>query len=268
MEKLTQSDLIDALARVGISKGDKLLVHSSSMAFGRPEKGIKTFISALQGAVGSKGVVAAPTFTFQFIKEGQYSHTETASVKMGALNEALRKQEGAIRSNHPIQSVTFLGPISDEFTQNKPFSAYESGATFDLMTRQGFKILLLGVSPEYISHSHLSEERFKVPYRFMKKVKGNAVFADSLEPVNSVWGFYARRLDLNADPKREDVIVRELKEEKKWCQTSLNGGIIECGYAQDFVHRLDEKLDNDPHWMLKNQSVAKEFIAAKATHED
>ena len=28
MEKLTQSDLIDALARVGISKGDKLLVHS------------------------------------------------------------------------------------------------------------------------------------------------------------------------------------------------------------------------------------------------
>ena len=81
------------------------------MAFGRPEKGISTFISALQSVVGPKGVVAAPTFTFRFIEEGQYSHAETASVGMGALNEALRKQEGAIRSNHPIQSVIFLGPV-------------------------------------------------------------------------------------------------------------------------------------------------------------
>ena len=59
MEKLTQSNLIAALERVNISKGDKLLVHSSIMAFGRPEKGISTFISALQSVVGPKGVVAA-----------------------------------------------------------------------------------------------------------------------------------------------------------------------------------------------------------------
>ena len=65
------------------------------------------------------------------------------SKPMGALNEELRKQEGAIRSNHPIQSVTFLGPVSDKFTMDRPFSVYESGSTFDLMTKQGFKILLL-----------------------------------------------------------------------------------------------------------------------------
>ena len=268
MEKLTQSDLIDALARVSISKGDKLLVHSSSMAFGRPEKGIRTFISALQGAVGPKGVVAAPTFTFRFAEEGQYNHAETASVGMGALNEALRKQEGAIRSNHPIQSVTFLGPVSDEFAQDRPFSAYESGATFDLMAKQGFKILLLGVSPEYISHSHLSEERYKVPYRFMKKVKGSAVFAGSLKPEKSVWGFYARYLDMEAYPEKEDVIVGELQAENKWHQTSLNGAAIGCGYAQDFVRCLDEKLDLNPNWMLKTQGTAKEYCSTKVTDED
>ncbi len=58
-----------------------------------------------------------PTFTFQFIKGAIYNHVETASRQMGALNEALRKQEGAIRSNHPIQSVTFLGEVSDKFTK-------------------------------------------------------------------------------------------------------------------------------------------------------
>jgi aminoglycoside N3'-acetyltransferase len=268
MEKLTQSDLIDALARVNISKGDKLLVHSSSMAFGRPEKGIRTFISALQDAVGPKGVIAAPTFTFRFVGEGQYSYVETASVGMGALNEALRKQEGAIRSNHPIQSVTFLGPVSDEFTQDRPFSAYESGATFDLMAKQGFKILLLGVSPKYISHSHLSEERHQVPYRFMKKVKGNAVFSDSLKPIKSVWGFYARYLDLDAHPEKEDVIVRELLVVNKWHQTSLNGAAIGCGYAQDYVCCLDKKLEVNPYWMLKNQSAAKEYYSTRTTHED
>ena len=268
MEKLTGSGLIAALERVNISKGDKLLIHSSSMAFGRPEDGIRTFISALQSVVGPKGVVAAPTFTFRFIREGQYSYAETASIGMGALNEALRKQEGAIRSNHPVQSVTFLGPVSDEFTKDRPFSAYESGATFDLMAKQGFKILLLGVPPEYISHSHLSEERHKVPYRFMKKVKGSAIFAGSLKPAKSVWGFYARYLDLEAHIGKEDVIIRELQVDKKWHQTSLNGAMIGCGYAQDFVRCLDEKLDVNPYWMLKNQSAAKEYCSTKDAHED
>ena len=268
MEKLTQSNLIAALERVNISKGDKLLVHSSIMAFGRPEKGISTFISALQSVVGPKGIVAAPTFTFRFIEEGQYNHAETASVGMGALNEALRKQEGAIRSNHPIQSVIFLGPVSDEFSQDRPFSAYESGATFDLMAKQGFKILLLGVSPKYISHSHLSEERYKVPYRFMKRVKGSAIFAGSMKPARSDWGFYARYLDLDTYPEKEDVIVRELHVGKKWHQTSLNGAVIGCGYAQDFVRCLDEKLGMNPYWMLENQSMGKEYCSTKVTHED
>ena len=268
MEKLTQSDLINALTRVNISKGDKLLVHSSSMAFGRPENGISTLISSLQDAVGPKGVVAAPTFTFSFLEKGQFDYTETRSVGMGALNEELRKQEGAIRSNHPIQSVTFLGPVSDKFTMDRPFSVYESGSTFDLMSKQGFKILLLGVPPKYISHSHLSEERYKVPYRFMKKVEGSAIFADSLEPVNGIWGFYARYLDLDTHPEKEDVIVRELQAANKWHNTSLNGAVIGCGYAKDFVRCLDEKLDMNPYWMLENQSMAKEYCSTKLTHED
>lgn len=256
MEKLTQSDLTNALTRVNISKGDKLLVHSSSMAFGRPEKGISTFISSLLDAVGLEGVVAAPTFTFSFLETGQFDHSETRSVGMGAFNEELRKQEGAIRSNHPIQSVTFLGPVSDKFAMDRPFSAYESGSTFDLMSKQGFKILLLGVSPKFISHSHLSEERYKVPYRFMKKVEGSAAFAGALKPVNGIWGFYARYLDLDAHPEKEDVIVRELQAANKWHKTSLNGAEIGCGYAQDFVSYLDKKLSFNPNWMLKKQNMS------------
>lgn len=268
MEKLSQSDLINALMRVNITKGDKLLVHSSVMAFGRPEKGIRTFISALQHVVGPKGVVAAPTFTFRFLEKGKFNHAETRSVGMGALNEELRKQEGAIRSNHPIQSVSFLGPVSDRFIQDRPFSAYESGSTFDLMSKQGFKILLLGVPPKFISHSHLSEEKYKVPYRFMKKVEGSAVFANSLKPVKGIWGFYARHIDLDIYPEKEDVIIRELQAANKWHQTSLNGAKIGCGYAQDFVSYLDKKLDVNPYWMLKNESIAKEYCFTKVTNED
>jgi len=263
MEKLTQSDLADALTRVSISKGDKLLVHSSIMAFGLPEKGTSTFISALKDIVGPKGVIAAPTFTFKFVTEGYYDFSKTESVTMGALNEALRKEEGAIRSNHPIQSVIFSGNVSENFVKDRPFSAYEEGATFDMMAKEEYKILLLGLSPEYISHSHLSEEKYKVPYRFMKKVKGSALFEGSEKPINSVWGFYARDLDLDANPEKEDIIINELQAEDKWHQTLLNGAEISCGYAHDFVSSLDKKLDLDPYWMLKNQGLAKKHYLNK-----
>lgn len=253
MEKLTHSNLVDALMRVSISTGDKLLVHSSIMAFGLPESGTNTFISALKDIVGPKGVIAAPTFTFKFITDGYYSFSSTESVAMGALNEALREQEGSVRSNHPIQSVIFLGNVSKNLVKNRPFSAYEEGGTFDIMVEEDYKILLLGVPPEYISHSHLSEEKYQVPYRYMKKINGTALFEGAQNPINGVWGFYARNLEMDARPEKEDIIIDELLAKDKWHQTLLNGSEVSCGYAHDFVRSLNKKLELDPNWMLKTQ---------------
>ena len=263
MEVLTYSDLIDALRKVNISSGDKLIVHSSSMAFGRPEKGVETFFSALKDITGPKGVIAAPTFSFQFIEEKKFNYLETTSIGMGALSEFIRKQEGSIRSNHPIQSVTFLGQVSDEILYNRPFSAYEEGGTFDLMARQEYKILLLGVEPKYISHSHLSEERFKVPYRYMQEVSGEAFFSDSKELEQRVWGFYARYLDIEVNPEGEDKIISDLVNQNRWHDTLLNGATIGCGYAEDFVHCLDKKLDSNPYWMIKNHEVVQKYLSSK-----
>lgn len=264
MQTLSHKDLFHALEAVGIERGDRVLIHSSTMAFGRPEKGIHTFLDCFRDLIGESGVIAAPTFSFSVISKGVYHYRDTKSAGMGALNEAIRTAPDAFRTHHPLQSVAMIGEIGTQFQENHPYSAYEEGATFDLMVRQGFKVVCLGVPPKFISHSHLSEERNKVPYRFMKQVAVQAVFEEGEENiVDSEWGFYARHLDIPIYPHKEDEIVDELRSSGKWYKTSLNGALISSGYASDFVKALDAKLEVNPYWTLDNPEEVQSYLKGK-----
>lgn len=251
MQRLNEADLKQALQDVGIEKGDHLIVHSAAIAFGLLPNGINSLLHPLQEIVGEGGTVAAPTFTFDFIKSGDYHWQNSTSIKMGALNEAIRKHPDGHRTHHPIQSVAVLGKHSKTLLENKDFSAYEENGVFDKFTQLGFKVLTLGVDPNFISLSHLSEERYQVPYRFMKEVSGEACFQDG-ETSTSNWGFFARKMDIPARPEKEDIIVADLTQQQRWFHTTLNGAPIASGSAKDFCVALDHELSRDPYWMLPN----------------
>ena len=256
MQKLKEGDLEKSLEDIGITNGDHLIIHSAAMAFGYLPNGINSILDPLLKIVGENGTIAAPTFTFGFIQSGSYHWQDTPSQKMGALNEAIRKHSDSRRTWHPIQSISILGKYAERIAIRNEFSAYEDEGSFDQLTKLGFKILTLGVDANFISLSHLSEERFNVPYRFMKHVKGKACFKDN-DHTQGDWGFYARKQDLPARPAKEDIIVTDLKRDGKWSETQLNGATIACGYAKDFCDRLDFELEKDPYWMLTNADEVK-----------
>jgi len=54
--------ILAALKRIGIKKGDVLLLHSSLTAFGYIAGGAKTVLDAIMEAVGSEGTVLMPSF--------------------------------------------------------------------------------------------------------------------------------------------------------------------------------------------------------------
>ena len=58
MRRVTQDDIEEALALVGGTNSDAVLVHSNLMRFGRPERGAKTYIDAFQRVLGSNGTLA------------------------------------------------------------------------------------------------------------------------------------------------------------------------------------------------------------------
>lgn len=58
---VTRRDIVDALRRLGVSRGDVVLVHSSLKSLGYVEGGADTVIQAFLEAVGEEGTLVMPT---------------------------------------------------------------------------------------------------------------------------------------------------------------------------------------------------------------
>ena len=259
MPTVTREHVTEVLRDLGIEPGDHLMVHSALLPLGRPAEGIRTYLDPLLEAVGAAGPLVAPTFTFSFIQAGHYDVTDTASVGMGALSEAIRLHPEALRTPHPIQSLAAIGGMAPHLASCRTLSAYGDGSAFDVLARSEAKILLLGAEPRHISHTHLSEERARVPYRFDKRVPGTARLSAAEAPESGVWHFYARYLDVPIVLARENELVETLIIRGNWRVASLNGVLVYAGSCRDYCELADERLAVAPYGLLSAPDDVKAF---------
>ncbi len=80
--------LKEDFSRIGIGKGDAVLIHSSYKSMGGVEGGIETVISALLAVIGDTGTLVAPAFTFSYVTEANpvFNYVEMPSC-VGAISE-------------------------------------------------------------------------------------------------------------------------------------------------------------------------------------
>ena len=150
---ITKADLIHAFQSIGIEKGDVLLVHSSLSAIGYVENGPKDVVDALLEAIGVYGHLLMPnspnaSFQLDYIRQLDLFDVENSPSALGAISECFRKLPNAVRSAHPTEPVSCIGPeanwfISDHFGQLTP---YNSHSPFSKVIQRKGKILYLGVS--------------------------------------------------------------------------------------------------------------------------
>jgi len=127
---LTKDGLVHDARRLGVSPGDVLLVHSSLSAIGWVVGGARTVIEALIEAVSPDGTLVMPAFSGDLsdpsdwrnppvpsswidrIREAMpaFDPDRTPTRQMGCIAETFRKWPGAMRSIHPVSSMTALGP--------------------------------------------------------------------------------------------------------------------------------------------------------------
>ncbi|MEO9576106.1 MAG: AAC(3) family N-acetyltransferase [Tateyamaria sp.] len=255
MNLVSRSDVERALERAGLQQGDAVLVHSNLMRFGRPEGGMNTYLDAFDRVLGPHGTIAVPTFSFSFIQTGYYHWQDTSSEGMGAFAETIRRRPDAMRARHPLQSVAVVGSLAKDVAAIEAPSAYSPDGIFNGLCARGFKILVFGAEPIHISHSHLSEERAEVPYRFHKPVTGTACLGPNEADHSQTWSFFARDLDLDVRPEGEDAIVLSLIESGDWVRDELNDVPIYAGAASTFVDLLSDKLAADPLWMVPDRNT-------------
>ena len=171
------ADILAGLRQMGLSSGDKLLVHSSLGAIGKVDGGADTVIDALLEAVGPDGLVVVPTFAC----EPPFDRKSSAT-PLGAVSDRLWRRPDAARSLHPTHSVAAIGKGADDLIRGheKAPTAYGEGTPYYELARKGGKILLLGLDQDRNTTLHAAEA-ITVP-SYLKTVE--ASYVDDGEPVS------------------------------------------------------------------------------------
>jgi aminoglycoside 3-N-acetyltransferase len=145
--------------------------------------GAPAVVSALRAAVGPDGHVVVPTgteansttsrahqahiATMTPDRVGEYREKMLAFDKdatpsgMGAISEALRTTEGAVRSAHPQSSFSAIGPEADLLMADHPLHCHlGEDSPLAKLDKQGAQVLMIGVDYWAFTGFHLAEYRY------------------------------------------------------------------------------------------------------------
>lgn len=179
-----KQDILDALERVGITKGQTIMVHTSLSSLGFVCGGPQIVIEALLEAVGEEGTIMMPTQSWKNLDPTDGVHWEepeawwqairdnwpaydkriTPTNTMGAVAEMFRKWPGAVRSDHPARSVAAWGKHAAYLTENHDLSnIFGEGSPIGKLYELDGYVLLIGVGYDKNTSIHLADVRADYP---------------------------------------------------------------------------------------------------------
>jgi len=165
---VTQTDIAVALAGVGVSSGDTIMVHSSLSSFGYVEGGADALLDGILDVIGAGGTLVMPTITYSEAYYGEnppvFDVTRTPS-PCGRATETLRRRSGAIRSLHPLESVVAYGRFAEAVCARHEQSVGPCGPTspYGRLVALDAWILLVGVGNNRNTTLHVAEELAGLP---------------------------------------------------------------------------------------------------------
>jgi len=165
--KLNKEIFKKDLKKLGIKKGDKLMVHSSLSALGYVEGGAKAICSALMETIGEEGILMMPTFNhdapFEKGGPGYYSPQETPT-KNGIVPDTFWRMKGVYRSLNPTHPFAAWGKEAKKYVENHhQVTTMGKNSPLHLLEKNKGKVLLLGVDYHANTFHHTVEMTNNVP---------------------------------------------------------------------------------------------------------
>lgn len=188
MARVTHDEVLGALDAVGVRAGDVLHVQSDLLRIGPVDApttrdAVLAFhLDALSAAVGPSGTVTCCT---AFEDYGRWNTTfdrEHSPSRTDALSEYIRTRPGAIRSMHPIVSVTGIGARAGEICGGPHYDGFGCRSAWARLHEADAWICSYGLGPLHggTTFTHYVERMYGVPYQYTKLYAGTVV-ADGVE---------------------------------------------------------------------------------------
>ncbi len=253
-------DIVKALKKAGIKKGDVLMVHADLARFGKlgeitnKKEFANVFIEAFLKVIGEQGTLIVPTFTYSFCNNEIYDPDNTPSTA-GLFTEELRKRKGAFRSIHPIFSVAAIGKRAEELTSNLSKNSFGKGSIYDkLLKIKNSKYAIFGVDYFSCTQIHYIEEMLKAPYRYIKKFKGKikniAALKNKDKIYNDEYEYFVRPLDESAIPDF-DKMEKHLLDTGFLKKIPLGSAFVTVAKISDICREGRKMFKKDPTCFLK-----------------
>ncbi|MBP3337020.1 MAG: AAC(3) family N-acetyltransferase [Clostridia bacterium] len=255
---VTKNDITKAVKELGIKNGDTILVHSSFKSLGEVDGGAETVICGFLDAIGEEGTLVFPTFVQKDFKNAYKTWHLDKESDVGYLTNYFRLRKGSKRSDQATHSVAASGKMADELTKTHGHTSKRFGSMGDTpfapdspwekMYQKNAKIVMLGVSPLYITFRHYAE------YCYIEEcliaLSNKKEYDEMKERLTSfgkkgVW------------PHLHNEVLAELYNEKYGEKKSVCGDAeLLCFNAKEFTNLAMEHLRNYDERVLRRNDEA------------
>lgn len=163
---ITRKDIVKGLRRLGVRRGQTLLVHSSLKSLGKVVGGAEAVIDALLDVLGDGGNLVMPSFSWSYQSWGLPYHPLRTPSRVGLITESFRFRRGVIRSAHATHSLAALGRRGKFITANHPpeGSPFSRTGPWGKLFKLDARVLFLGCGLKPNSTLHAVEDWTDLPY--------------------------------------------------------------------------------------------------------
>lgn len=174
-------ELVDDLARLGVRRGDVVMVHASLRAIGDVYGRASAVVAALDTAVGPDGTLlmtlgAEDEWSWvndhpedaraEFLADAEPFDplTTPAQADVGVLAEVFRTTPGTLVSNHPEGRFGARGRLADALTREVPWHDYYGpGSPLQRLVDESGRVLRLGADENTVTLIHYAEYLAHLP---------------------------------------------------------------------------------------------------------
>lgn len=162
-------DLGRFLSRLGLSRGDTLMIHSSWLPLNGFSGNPAQFCGALRDYLGPEGLLVMPSLTYhnmssaEFLATGKPMDVRRSPSAMGLLTEVFRRNREVIRSLSPTHPLLAWGADAAEFiagheATDRPFGP---DSPFARLLDRNALLLCLDCGFSSITFTHFVEDRLQ-----------------------------------------------------------------------------------------------------------